>query len=380
VVLEQSDRLRAEGTSITLWTNAMKALELLDIADQLRNTYINVLGVEYLNYLGKRLTILDYSTCEGGPHEMRCVERKVLLEALAAQIPKGTIRLNSQVTSIKKSETSPNFTDLELQDGSTYSAKVVVGFDGVNSIVGSWLGLKKPNSVGQLEIRGMAEFPNAHNFSNLFRIFYGNQVVIGFNSMTPTKVFWLLIWTDWSEGWRNTTPEQIKLEALEHAKDFQVPELQLCINNTALEHFTKNTIRQRINEKSNCDQVVGNVTVCGDASHPTTPSLGQGGCMALEDGIILARKLHQTFKSKESQISEVPEHERIHQTLLDFHQERYPRTNALTRKAAMVGSSVTSNTFIKRFLRDWFFIPRGVHAGNYMEDTLFDVGNLKVTN
>jgi phytoene dehydrogenase-like protein len=55
---------------------------------------------------------------------MRCVERKVLLEALAAQIPKGTIRLNSQVTSIKKSETSPNFTDLELQDGSTYSAKV----------------------------------------------------------------------------------------------------------------------------------------------------------------------------------------------------------------------------------------------------------------
>jgi len=76
----------------------------------------------------------------------------------------------------------------------------VVGFDGVNSIVGSWLGLKKPNSVGQLEIRGMAEFPNAHNFSNLFRIFYGKQIVIGFNSMTPTKVFWLVVWTDWSEG------------------------------------------------------------------------------------------------------------------------------------------------------------------------------------
>jgi 2-polyprenyl-6-methoxyphenol hydroxylase-like FAD-dependent oxidoreductase len=379
VVLEQSDRLRSEGTSITLWNNAMKVLELVDVADLLRNTYVNVLGVEYLNYLGRRLTILDYSTCEGGPHEMRCVERKVLLDALAAQIPKGTIRLNSRVTSIKKSETSPNYTDLELQDGSTYSAKVVVGFDGVNSIVGSWLGLKKPNSVGQLEIRGMAEFPNAHNFSNLFRIFYGKQIVIGFNSMTPTKVFWLVVWTDWSEGWRNTTPEQIKQEALERAKDFQVPELELCINNTALEHFTKNTIRHRINEKPTCEtQVVGNVTVCGDASHPTTPNLGQGGCMALEDGIILARKLHQTLKSKESQTSNVPEHERIHQTLLDFHRERYPRTNALARKAAMVGSSVNADTFIKRFLRDWFFIPRGVHGGNYMEDTLFDVGKLPI--
>ncbi len=58
------------------------------------------------------------------PHEMRCVERKVLLEAIAGQVPQGTIRLNSRVTNIKKSETSPNLTNLELQDGSTYSAKV----------------------------------------------------------------------------------------------------------------------------------------------------------------------------------------------------------------------------------------------------------------
>ncbi len=58
------------------------------------------------------------------PHEMRCVERKELLEAIAGQVPQGTIRLNSRVTNIKKSETSPNVTNLELEDGSTYSAKV----------------------------------------------------------------------------------------------------------------------------------------------------------------------------------------------------------------------------------------------------------------
>jgi 2-polyprenyl-6-methoxyphenol hydroxylase-like FAD-dependent oxidoreductase len=58
------------------------------------------------------------------PHEMRCVERKVLLEAIAGQVPQGTIRLNSRVTNIKKSETSPDVTNLELEDGSTYSAKV----------------------------------------------------------------------------------------------------------------------------------------------------------------------------------------------------------------------------------------------------------------
>jgi salicylate hydroxylase len=59
--------------------------------------------------------------------------------------------------------------------------------------------------------------------------------------------------------------------------------------------------------------VVGNVTICGDASHPTSPAFAHGGCMALEDGIVLARKLHQALKSKESKIYKVLEHEQIHE-------------------------------------------------------------------
>jgi 2-polyprenyl-6-methoxyphenol hydroxylase-like FAD-dependent oxidoreductase len=35
----------------------------------------------------------------------------------------------------------------------------------------------------------------------------------------------------------------------------------------------------------------GAVTLLGDAAHPCTPNLGQGGCMALEDAVVLARCL-----------------------------------------------------------------------------------------
>jgi 2-polyprenyl-6-methoxyphenol hydroxylase-like FAD-dependent oxidoreductase len=38
----------------------------------------------------------------------------------------------------------------------------------------------------------------------------------------------------------------------------------------------------------------GRVTLLGDAAHPMTPNLGQGGCQALEDAVILARALQQT--------------------------------------------------------------------------------------
>lgn len=55
---------------------------------------------------------------------MRAVERNVLVEALAGELPEGTIRLKSRVSGIKKSESSPGIFELELHNGSTYTAKV----------------------------------------------------------------------------------------------------------------------------------------------------------------------------------------------------------------------------------------------------------------
>jgi 2-polyprenyl-6-methoxyphenol hydroxylase-like FAD-dependent oxidoreductase len=37
----------------------------------------------------------------------------------------------------------------------------------------------------------------------------------------------------------------------------------------------------------------GRITLLGDAAHPCTPNLGQGGCMALEDALVLAKSLRK---------------------------------------------------------------------------------------
>jgi len=39
---------------------------------------------------------------------------------------------------------------------------------------------------------------------------------------------------------------------------------------------------------------LGRITVLGDAAHATAPTLGQGGCQAMEDAILLARCLGST--------------------------------------------------------------------------------------
>ena len=40
--------------------------------------------------------------------------------------------------------------------------------------------------------------------------------------------------------------------------------------------------------------------VAGDALHPMTPDIGQGGCSALEDGVVLARCLAEALNKKVS--------------------------------------------------------------------------------
>ena len=45
---------------------------------------------------------------------------------------------------------------------------------------------------------------------------------------------------------------------------------------------------------------VGRVTMLGDAAHPMTPFLGQGACMAIEDGLILGRAFAQTSTVSEA--------------------------------------------------------------------------------
>ena len=42
VVLEQSNKLRAEGVTIALYTNGMRVLQILGLADRFRSTSINI--------------------------------------------------------------------------------------------------------------------------------------------------------------------------------------------------------------------------------------------------------------------------------------------------------------------------------------------------
>jgi 2-polyprenyl-6-methoxyphenol hydroxylase-like FAD-dependent oxidoreductase len=67
----------------------------------------------------------------------------------------------------------------------------------------------------------------------------------------------------------------------------------------------------------------GRMTLLGDAIHPTTPNLGQGGCQAMEDAVVLARCFEKYGASEDA--------------LRNYERLRYARTAALTRISRYYG-------------------------------------------
>ena len=105
-------------------------------------------------------------------------------------------------------------------------------------------------------------------------------------------------------------------------------DVKSVIENTELDRFLSSPLRYRHPWELLFGNISkGNVCVAGDAFHPMTPDLGQGGCSALEDGIVLARCLGEAFPPKPSthmneNDEEEDQYKRIEEALKKYANER----------------------------------------------------------
>lgn len=89
----------------------------------------------------------------------------------------------------------------------------------------------------------------------------------------------------------------IKWEVLKTAKDFPL-EYRQVVSNCDLSSLTLAPLLFRVPWNIVLGPShYGGVTVAGDAFHPMTPDLGQGGCSALEDAVVLARNIANTLNN-----------------------------------------------------------------------------------
>ncbi|XP_024199087.2 monooxygenase 1 [Rosa chinensis] len=342
LVLEKSKTLQATG-GIIVHSNGWRALEQLGVASYLRQTADPILSGQFSS--------LDNGKQEEIPiwkEEMRCVRRTDLVNILAQNLPLETVRYGCNVLSIELDPVT-SYPVLQLQNGTTLNAKVVIGCDGVNSKITNLTGAKAPNRLNVIGVRSFTIYPNGHKFGSEFKMIRKGDVTVGVIPMTTNQVHWFITRKYLSqEGFKiSKSPKLIMNFSTESVKDFP-SSVKEMVNNCWLEclHFSE-YIKYRSPWNILCTHFrVGTVTVAGDALHAMTPFIAQGGSAALEDAVVLARCFAR--KAVVGGPGEIGSKLMVEKAFDEYLKERKTRLLRLTFESTLLGKmEETSSKLIK---------------------------------
>ncbi|XP_043719191.1 monooxygenase 2-like [Telopea speciosissima] len=377
LVLEKSPELRATGAAISLLSNGWVALHHLGVAHKLTSSPPSLKGVvtNVANGATQEVSYTGVQRIQGKQNEHRMVHRKALLEALAEELPLGTIRFSSKLISIHTHITNEGFSiaTLQLDDGTIIKAKVLVGCDGLHSVVGKWLGLKAPVHSGRVAVRGLTVFPQGHGFKQEFQQFVKTGLRAAFVPVNDKDLYWYMNYHSSSTGEEFGGDPKLILRVVKEnlAKDFPPTYLEVVwhadlatVNWAPLMYRQpRNVIRGHL-----CK---GNITVAGDAMHPMTPGLGQGGGSALEDAVVLGRHIGNSFLQNGRQIMPAD----VERAIEGYVKERRWRVSGLITASYLAGwAQQVKSGWLTKLIRDIIFYK--LLYSFIFGSTYFDCGEL----
>ena len=292
-VYEQAPELRELGAGVQISANGTRVLHALGLKEALERVQVLPAGKAIrLWNTGQTWKLFDLGMESvaryGSPYIT--IHRGDLHTVIAhglAQAKPGVIHLNRKCVELTQ---APDHVELRFENGDLVKARLVIGADGVHSVVRENLfGATKPEFCGIIAWRGVV--PMGRVPASISRTIGTNWVGPGGHVVHyPLRAGTLLNFVgmgerDWNvEGWnvRGTTEEA--------ANDFRGwhPDVHAMIRNIDVPYKWGLALRPPMDAWSR-----GRCTVLGDACHPMVPLLAQGAVMALEDGLILARAIEK---------------------------------------------------------------------------------------
>ncbi|KAK6947514.1 FAD-binding domain [Dillenia turbinata] len=362
LVLEQAESLRTGGTSLTLFKNGWRVLDAMGVGDQLRSQFLEIQGMVVKSEDGRELRSFNFKD-EDQSQEVRAVERRILLETLANQLPPDAVRFSSKLARIERRNTGEGETLLKLEDGAQLSAKVVIGCDGIRSLVAKWMGFPEPKYVGHCAFRGLALYLDGQPYEPKVSYVYGRGLRAGIVPVSPTRVYWFVCFNNPSPGPKITDPTVLRRQVKDLVMNWP-PELLNVIDQTPDDTIIRTPLVDRWLWPTISPQAAsGRVVLVGDAWHPMTPNLGQGACCALEDAVVLSKKLGDAIQNKSLSIEDA---------FRSYGSERWPRIFPLQIRANLVGSLLQWENPVVCSVRNNVIIPKLVRLGPMLEHTNFE--------
>jgi 2-polyprenyl-6-methoxyphenol hydroxylase-like FAD-dependent oxidoreductase len=357
VIYERAPELKEIGAGISLWANALRALDYIGAGDSVRERSLRMIRSEMRTRNGFTVAMgIDAVALEKRfnlPELVRMIHRAELVAALASHLPPGTAHYGHECVAVESFDGRPR---VRFANGHTDEADAVIGADGIRSVIRTAvLGPGEPRYSGYTCWRGICPRP-ANVQPGYIGEWWGRGKRIGITTIPGDRVYWFAV----ENAPQNMRVPDERAHLLSAFAGWSEPGPTLFATTTD-DHFLRNDIIDRPPVRG---WSKGRVGVIGDAAHPTTPNLGQGGCMAIEDSVVLARHF-----AKESDPA---------RALAAFAAERYPRTSAIVNESWKFGKLAQKEGALTCWLRDaaMGLAGRLMSPASILKHARFDVGPL----
>ncbi len=353
VVFEQASALGDIGAGIQLGPNAVKTFRALGMEAEIaaigfESEYQTIRSWRSGRIISRQRRKDVLRSRFGAPHYT--LHRADLLEVLSRAVPDDCVKLAARCTGV---EVADRAAVARFADGTEAEADVIVGADGIHSVVRcSLFGPQEPRFTGCLCWRGLVPIdlvpkdivtadgtawwgPHGHIVHYLVR----RGELVNFVAHYDSDA-----WTE--ESW---TRECDRAELIETYAGWNDALLRLI---ECSDRYFKWALYDRdpLERWSK-----GRATLLGDSAHAMLPYLAQGACMAVEDGYILAEAL---ARSPEDVVGALSRYEAL----------RIPRTRQTVLGSRYRAKENHLASPWKRLVRD---VKIAVHDRLHPGDTIF---------
>jgi 2-polyprenyl-6-methoxyphenol hydroxylase-like FAD-dependent oxidoreductase len=279
-VIEREREWHALGAGLSVQPNGLRVLANYGLDKPVVASGMPVERWVFADQFGSTLSEIDLAAVWGGVGPFIGTARTRLQDALVAGARDVPCRLGTSVSAIRQSS---NRVQVDLTDGSSAEYDLVVGADGIRSQVRDMIfGKTQPIFAGQISWRSIA--PIALPGRPSVQFWLGDRCFFGLCSI--------------AEGWTYGFGYVSRARAHDPVEG-RLDRLRRRFSNFG-------SIVQRYLEALEEDQQIhcstiewieaetwhkGRVALIGDAAHASSPMMGQGGSLAMEDAHVLAELL-----------------------------------------------------------------------------------------
>ncbi len=312
-VFERAESLEPVGAGISLWPNAVKALGALGLGAPLAGlvTIAGPTGVRRPD--GRWLARTDVGNGVrkrfGAP--LVVLHRAELVDLLARAVPSDAITTGTTVTGVANRDDG---LILHTTDGDV-TAHLVVAADGIRSVLreASFASPPRPSYAGYTAWRMVV--PALEPELTGFETWGGSGERFAAVPMSGGR--WYCYATAKVPPGTQYADDQAELIRRFGTWHGPIPRILTTVSPDTVLHQDVEYLAAPLPAMH-----AGHVAFVGDSAHAMTPDLGQGGCMAVEDAVVLASCLRDTA---------------IEDALTAYSSQRLPRTTAVARRSRRAG-------------------------------------------